>query len=192
MRGDLTDNFYYGFRLETSQNERSTWNTFGEEVRPPYYGSFSKANSYSIHVGLAYLGWRPTPWLDISIGRVPQPLYTTPMVWDSDYTPEGAVEKLNYTVVRPICSPPLDNLCIRTRPRAAAARSSSSGTARVATAYLMSWQAGVEERSSIQGCVGQDRAGALQLYGAWEIPAPDFSGPFVGQGEANGLQFATN
>ena len=43
------------------------------------------------------MGWRPTSWLDVSIGRVPQPLYTTPMVWDSDYTPEGAVEKLKYT-----------------------------------------------------------------------------------------------
>ena len=62
----------------------------------PYYGPFSKS-SYSLYMGLAYLGWRPTSWLDVSIGRVPQPLYTTPMVWDSDYTPEGVVEKLKYT-----------------------------------------------------------------------------------------------
>ena len=29
VRGDLTDDFYYGIRLETSPNERSTWNSFG-------------------------------------------------------------------------------------------------------------------------------------------------------------------
>jgi hypothetical protein len=96
VRGDLADDFYYGLRLETSQNERSTWNTLGSVGTSPYSGPFSKS-SYSLYVGLAYLGWRPTSWLDVSIGRVPQPLYTTPMVWDSDYTPEGAVEKVKYT-----------------------------------------------------------------------------------------------
>ena len=66
-------------------------------ARLPLYGPFSKSG-YSLYIGLAYLGWRPTPWLDISVGRVPQPLYTTPMVWDSDYTPEGAVEKFKFTI----------------------------------------------------------------------------------------------
>jgi hypothetical protein len=96
IRGDLTNNFYYGLRLETSQNERSTWNTLGSVGTSPYNGPFSKS-SYSLYIGEAYLGWRPTSWLDVSVGRVPQPLYTTPMVWDSDYTPEGLVEKFKYT-----------------------------------------------------------------------------------------------
>src|ERR1700677_557708 len=29
VRGDLTDDFYYGLRVETGPGERSTWNTFG-------------------------------------------------------------------------------------------------------------------------------------------------------------------
>ena len=97
VRGDLADNFYYGLRLETSPNPRSTWNTFGNSAAGTTYGPFSKGNNYSLFVGLAYLGWRPTSWLDISVGRVPQPLYTTPMVWDSDFTPEGVVEKVKFT-----------------------------------------------------------------------------------------------
>jgi len=97
LRGDLTNDFYYGLRLETSQNERSTWNTFGSTGAAPTYGPFSKSG-YTLYIGLAYLGWHPTPWLDISVGRMPQPLYTTPMVWDSDYTPEGAAEKFKFTI----------------------------------------------------------------------------------------------
>ena len=95
VRGDLADDFYYGLRLETSPNERSPWNTFGNAGggQSPYYGPFSKANNYSLFIGQAYLGWRPTSWLDVSVGRVPQPLYTTSMVWDSDYSPEGPWRK---------------------------------------------------------------------------------------------------
>jgi hypothetical protein len=97
VRGDLSDDFYYGLRLETSPNERSSFNTFGNSSSSSYPGPFSKANNFSIFLGQAYIGWRPTPWLDISIGRVPQPLYTTTMVWDSDYCPEGIVEKIRYS-----------------------------------------------------------------------------------------------
>jgi hypothetical protein len=99
VRGDLADNFYYGLRFETSPNPRSPWNTFGGSSgsQAPYQGPFSKANNYGIFVGQAYVGWRPYDWLDVSAGRLPQPLYITPMVWDSDYCPEGAVEKIKFT-----------------------------------------------------------------------------------------------
>jgi len=58
LRGDLTDDFYYGLRLETSANPRSTWNTLGNSSggQSPNYGPFSKANNYSLFIGLAYLG----------------------------------------------------------------------------------------------------------------------------------------
>src|SRR5580698_9936890 len=40
VRGDLVDDFYYGLRLETSPNERSPWNTFGNAGggQAPYVG----------------------------------------------------------------------------------------------------------------------------------------------------------
>jgi len=97
VRGDLADDFYYGLRFETSPNPRSSIDTFGNSSASTYYGPFSKANNYTLFVGQAYIGWRPTSWLDISFGRVPQPFYTTPMVWDSDYSPEGLVEKIRYS-----------------------------------------------------------------------------------------------
>ncbi len=99
VRGDLADDYYYGLRLETSPNPRSPLNTFGNGGggSAVYNGPFSKANNYSLFIGQAYLGWRPTSWLDVSFGRVPQPLYTTAMVWDSDFNPEGAVEKIKYS-----------------------------------------------------------------------------------------------
>jgi hypothetical protein len=100
FRGDVEDNFYYGFRLETSANPRSPWNTFGSSSSTSanaYQAPFGKGTA-GISVGQIYLGWRPTDWLDITAGKMPMPLYTTPMVWDSDYNPEGLAEHFKYTV----------------------------------------------------------------------------------------------
>ena len=34
LRGELVDNFNYGIRLETSNNPRSPWDTFGNNTTP--------------------------------------------------------------------------------------------------------------------------------------------------------------
>src|SRR5689334_1328293 len=34
LKGELFDNFYYGFRLDTSSNPRSSWVTFGDDSTP--------------------------------------------------------------------------------------------------------------------------------------------------------------
>ncbi|MEI6395698.1 MAG: putative porin, partial [Verrucomicrobiota bacterium] len=94
IRGDLFDDFYYGLRVETSSNPRSPWVTFGDDSNP----TLSAKNSDGIAIGQAYLGWRPTGWLDLTAGRMPMPLYVTPMIWDSDIQPEGAAEKFKYSV----------------------------------------------------------------------------------------------
>ena len=93
LRGDLFDDVYFGLRLETSTNPRSPWVTFGGSSPGP----FGKSNA-GIGVGQAYLGWRPGGWLDLTLGRMPNPLYTTPMVWDPDLNPEGFAERFKYTV----------------------------------------------------------------------------------------------
>ena len=99
VRGDLADDFYYGLRLETSPNPRSPWNTFGNSTTAPYQGPFSKQELLPLHrpglFGLPSLFVASTTF---RVGRVPQPFYTTPMVWDSDYCPEGLVEKVKFTV----------------------------------------------------------------------------------------------
>lgn len=96
LRGDLFDDFYYGLRLETSSNPRSPWATFGDDTANKSnsnFGTPSAKNSDGINIGQVYLGWHPTSWFDITVGKMPMPLYTTPMIWDSDINPEGAVEK---------------------------------------------------------------------------------------------------
>ncbi len=93
LRGDLFEDFYYGLRLETSTNPRSTWINFGGSSPSP-----SGKSSNGINVGQAYAGWRPESWLDVTVGRMPNPLFTTPMVWDPDLNPEGASERVKYAV----------------------------------------------------------------------------------------------
>jgi Putative porin len=98
VRGDLFDDFYYGFRLDTAANPRSSWVTMGSSSSSsPYQGPFGKSSA-TIAVGQIYLGWHPESWFDIALGKMPNPLYTTPMVWDSDLNPEGAAEHFKHNV----------------------------------------------------------------------------------------------
>jgi hypothetical protein len=97
LRGDLYDDFSYGLRVETSNNPRSPWDTFGNNTTS---GSAmpSDKNSSGLYLGQAFLNWHPESWFEITAGRMSMPLYTTPMVWDSDINPEGAFEKVKYTI----------------------------------------------------------------------------------------------
>ena len=93
LRGDAYDDFYYGVRLETSSNPRSTWVTLGSGSPDPYGKSQSAFN-----FGQAYIGWKPTSWFDFTVGKMANPLYTSSMVWSPSINPEGLAEHLNYTV----------------------------------------------------------------------------------------------
>jgi hypothetical protein len=98
LRGEVFDDWYYGVRLDTSANSRSAWSTLGSSSSGvPYQGPFGKSSG-GINVGQVYIGWKPADWLDIGVGKMPNPLYTTPMVWDSDINPEGLAERLKFKV----------------------------------------------------------------------------------------------
>lgn len=98
LRGDAYDDFYYGFRLETASNPRSDFVTAGSSTSGnPYYGPFGRSTA-GVGVGQLYLGWRPESWFDISVGKMPNPLYTTTMVWSPTISPEGAAEHLKSSV----------------------------------------------------------------------------------------------
>jgi len=96
IRGDLFDDFNYGIRFETANNPRSPWDTFGKNTTTGAVTPSDK-NTSGIYLGQAFIGWHPTDWYEMEIGRMPMPLYTTPMVWDSDINPEGAFEKFKYS-----------------------------------------------------------------------------------------------
>jgi hypothetical protein len=93
LRGTLMDDWFFGLRLETSTSNRSTNVTIGGDSSN---GPFSK-NDDGIFVGQAYFGYTGIPELKLTGGRMPQPLVTTPMVWDDDINPEGLAQQWKHT-----------------------------------------------------------------------------------------------
>ena len=53
-------------------------------------------NKQGLFIKRAMIGWKATDWLTLEAGRMNNPLYTTPMVWDADLNFEGLAEKVNY------------------------------------------------------------------------------------------------
>jgi hypothetical protein len=101
LRGTLTDDWFFGVRLETSQNERSTNVTFGDDTStssPGGGGPFAKGSD-GIAVGQAYLGYKGFPDITLIAGKMPNPLITTFMVWDQDIDPEGLAEQWKHTFI---------------------------------------------------------------------------------------------
>jgi hypothetical protein len=97
IRGDLTDDWFYGVRLETGSNNRSTWVTFGGDTDLSNRGvGPSNKSQDSVNIGQVYLGWRTTPWLTLVAGKQPNPFYTSVMVWDPDIQPEALAEKVSF------------------------------------------------------------------------------------------------
>lgn len=106
LRGVLLDDWFFGVRLETSQNPRSTNLTFGGDTSSTtttssgtsttINGPFAK-NDDGINVGQAYVGYRGIKDLTLTVGKMPNPLITTLMVWDADINPEGAAEQWKHT-----------------------------------------------------------------------------------------------
>jgi hypothetical protein len=98
LRGDLFSQFYYGVRLDTGTSPRSQSVTFGTSASSgPYQGPFGRSND-GVDIGELYFGWRPWEGVNLTVGRMDNPLYTTPMVWSPAITPEGFAERFNYDV----------------------------------------------------------------------------------------------
>jgi hypothetical protein len=91
LRGTLTDDFFFGLRLETSTNPRSTNVTFGDDAGP--FGKTSDA----ANVGQAYLGYKGFRDITLTAGKMPNPFVNTLMVWDGDINPEGMAEQWKHT-----------------------------------------------------------------------------------------------
>ena len=99
LRGTLLDDWFFGLRLETSNNARSTNVTFGDDAAsstPGGGGPFEK-NSDIVYIGQAYGGYKGFPGVTLTAGRMPNPLVSTRMVWDPDINPEGLAEQWKHT-----------------------------------------------------------------------------------------------
>ena len=99
IRGDITENWFYGAALGHQYQPPVRLGDLREQQR--YSGSSAAPygkDGDGINVGQAYMGWRATPWLTLQAGKMPNPVYTTPMVWDPDINPEGIAERFNFPV----------------------------------------------------------------------------------------------
>jgi hypothetical protein len=100
LRGILADDWFFGIRLETSNKRNSTNVTFGNDGKSGTpevpNGPFAKDDD-GIYVGQAYIGYKGLPGTSLTVGRMPNPLITTLMVWDADINPEGVAEQWKHT-----------------------------------------------------------------------------------------------
>jgi len=65
--------------------------TFGAADSGTSYGS-----KESIYLKRAMMGWNATDWLTLEAGRMKNPLYTSPMIWDGDWSVSGLTQKAKY------------------------------------------------------------------------------------------------
>lgn len=199
LRGELYDDFYYGLRLDTASNPRSPWVTFGTSSSgTPYNGPFGKSTA-GLNIGQAYLGWKAGDWLEITAGKMPMPLYTTPMVWDTDLNPEGLAERLKYKVGSADFSATFgqfiyeDTNPTRTTPGYFGVGNlyPSANGSTSDLAFLLAWQIGVNYHFTTN--ISAKIAPVLYNYTGRGVDttqtatfaAPGFGGPFVGQGATN-------
>ena len=189
LRGDAFDNFYYGLRLDTASNPRSPWVTFGTSTGGiPYNGPYGKS-TFGINVGQVYLGWRPWSWLDITVGKMPNPLFTTPMVWDTDLNPEGAAEKFKYTIGEADFFATFGQfLYADVNPSYASGGLGFNGLEgqKNDTPFQLVWQAGVNYH--IKTNMSAKVAATLYHYiGLQTNVSPFFGDPYVGEGAFTGV-----
>jgi Putative porin len=91
LKGTLVDDWFFGVRLETSSNPRSTNVTFGDDSGP-----FGKSSD-GAYVGQVYLGYKGIPGVTLIAGKMPNPFVNTLMVWDGDLNPEGLAEQWKHS-----------------------------------------------------------------------------------------------
>jgi Putative porin len=186
LRGDAFDDFYYGLRMDTGSNPRSPWITFATSSSGvPYQGPFGKSTA-GINVGQIYIGWHPTAWLDITLGKMPNPLYTTPMIWDSDLNPEGAAERFKYTVGAAELFATFGQFLYQdTNPNSASGGlgvgiNSLTGQ-KTDNVFLIAWQAGVNYHVTTN-VSAKVAAGIYEYLGLTKNTPPFYGDPYVGEG----------
>ena len=199
LRGEAFDDFYYGLRVETSANPRSPWVSMGTSSSSsnPYQGApFGKSNG-TFGVGQAYLGWKHDDWLDITLGKMANPLYTTSMVWDGDLNPEGAAEHFKYTVGEADFFANFGQFLYQdTNPTKTSDGYFNPNTVNSSSLpFLLALQGGVNYRLTKK--VDFKIAPVLYLYTRFNNGQnpnasgsgynPDFSGTYVGQGSTFGV-----
>lgn len=132
--GKVTDDFFYGFRLETSSGNRSSNVTMGDDGGP--WGK----NNDGTYIGQIYVGWQPSSNTTVIAGRMPNPLVTTGLVWDGDINPEGFAEQFKFSSGDVGYFVNLGQFVYGT----AGSQNVFGSAATNSDAYLLAWQAGAK------------------------------------------------
>ena len=94
VKGTLYDNFFFGIRAASNSNyDRSGNVNFGASDSA---GPFGKDRS-QLALDQVYLGWHATDDITLTGGQMPNPFYTTSMIWSDDLNPAGAAEQWDHT-----------------------------------------------------------------------------------------------
>jgi hypothetical protein len=192
LQGDLYDQFYYGVRLDTGANPRSSYVTLGTSASGSsvYQGPFGKSNG-GVNIGEAYLGWRPWDWLDLTAGKMPNPLFTTSMVWDGDFNPEGLAERFNYPVGPALFFANFGQfLYADLNPNSASGGLGINGLVGQNTGniFMFAWQGGVDYHITTN--ISAKAAATLYTYAglrqssinSFSSLSPYFGDPYIGEG----------
>lgn len=91
LNGDftLTDGFFGGVQLQTTQAADSANQTMGDSTT-----GASGFGNYNVYISRAFVGWS-NDWLTLVGGKQANPFYTTDLVWDNDINPDGFVQKID-------------------------------------------------------------------------------------------------
>ena len=84
--------WYTDLALAMGAGGRSDNATFGKSA------TTSIDDKEALFVKRAMVGFKATDWLTLEAGRMNNPLYTSPMVWDPDLNFEGLAEKVTYKI----------------------------------------------------------------------------------------------
>ena len=100
MTATMKDNFEAGFRLTSGDPSGS----FGGNAVSGNSTAQDNGSKKGIYVDQAYGKWTPIrtgPWLvSATIGKMENPFLNSDMVWDADYTPEGAAIQVSYGITK--------------------------------------------------------------------------------------------
>jgi hypothetical protein len=145
-------------------------------------------------VGQIYIGWRPNSNIDLTVGKMPMPLYTTPMLWDSDINPEGIAEHFKYAIGPAEFFANFSQFLYQDDNPSESTFGLFSGNDlghRSTPTFMLAWQGGLKYQLTKD--VSFKAAGTLYNYlshgtntapGSFGTGTPGFSDTFVGQGSS--------
>jgi hypothetical protein len=190
LRGEVFNDFYYGLRLQTSQNARSQFVTFGSSSSSGPFNN-NENGSAGINMGQVYLGWKPADWVDVTLGKMPNPIFTTTMVWNGSISPEGAAERFKHTVGAADFFATFGQFIYQdTNPYQTANGYFNNTYYNSYSPFLLAWQGGVNYH--ITKKISLKVAPVLYSYAGNGVNtggtySPGYPGPYVGQGTTKGV-----